>query len=83
MKPSFARMQHPPRPAPSQLPCPPSYASCKSCVLAWTSWHAPQISHILLPADQKGLLPELRRRVEAGEPLAALAAEHSKCPSRG
>lgn len=42
-----------------------------------------EISHILLPADQKGLLPELRRRVEAGEPLAALAAEHSKCPSRG
>lgn len=41
------------------------------------------MSHILLPAEQKGLLPELRRRIEAGEALAALAAEHSKCPSRG
>lgn len=37
----------------------------------------------MLPAEQKGLLPELRRRIEAGETLAALAAEHSKCPSRG
>jgi uracil-DNA glycosylase len=35
------------------------------------------------PWFEDEVLPELRRRVEAGEPLAALAAEHSKCPSRG
>ena len=32
--------------------------------------------------EQRGLIPQLRQRVAAGEPLAALAEEHSKCPSR-
>lgn len=38
--------------------------------------------HILVAPDKKDLIPQLRQRVEAGETLAALAAEHSQCPSR-
>lgn len=42
-----------------------------------------QVSHILLPAEQKALAPQLRQRIQAGEAsLASLAEEHSKCPSR-
>ena len=42
----------------------------------------PQVSHILLGPEQKQLLPQLRGKVEAGEAtLAALAPEHSQCPS--
>lgn len=42
-----------------------------------------QVSHILLSPDKKGLLPQLRQQIQAGEAsLAALAAEHSQCPSR-
>ena len=39
------------------------------------------MAHILLGADQRELLGELRRRLAGGEPLATLAAEHSTCPS--
>lgn len=46
-----------------------------------------EVSHILLkegtPAEQKQLAAQLRGRIASGEAaLAALAAEHSGCPSR-
>lgn len=40
------------------------------------------LQHILVAPDKKDLIPQLRQRIEAGETLAALAAEHSQCPSR-
>ena len=63
------------------------YAVC----IQWTPvhpvghvWHwAKQVAHILLSPDKKDLIPELRRRVEGGEALGELAAQHSQCPSRG
>jgi hypothetical protein len=63
----------------------------QGCTVTLRTLHTPdphlapfqvQVSHILLSPEQKGLLPQLRQRVAAGESLAALAAEHSQCPSR-
>ena len=42
----------------------------------------PQVSHILLAPGSAQLAAELKQRIEGGEPLADLAKEHSKCPSR-
>ncbi len=42
-----------------------------------------QVAHILVAPEKKDLIPQLRQRIEAGEAsMAALAAEHSQCPSR-
>ncbi|PSC73976.1 rhodanese-like domain-containing 12 [Micractinium conductrix] len=41
-----------------------------------------EVSHILLAPGSAQLAAELKQRIEGGEPLADLAKEHSKCPSR-
>ena len=60
-----------PRPRPPRQAA-PSHPLPRPCTL----------QHILVAPDKKDLIPQLRQRIEAGETLAALAAEHSQCPSR-
>jgi len=79
----FSRMLLPLHITALVLPAASASAAVALFAYPYTSIPPLQVSHILLPADKKELLAELKSRVEGGEPLAALAAEHSTCPSRG